>query len=143
MKSLLVLSLVITPIILGTLEGCTPPKDSPIPKEDSSIKRDSIFVTMTTYTTSRSQTDSNPYETASGFILNKTNPKKHRIIAISRDLKDTFQFGDSVYVKAGKYSGMYVVHDVMNKRFKKKIDLLINPKDKGVRLDSVVIKKLY
>jgi 3D (Asp-Asp-Asp) domain-containing protein len=136
MKSLLALSLAVTPLVSGSLEACSSPYDSPPPKEDS------IVVTMTTYTTSRSQTDSNPYETASGFILNKNNPKKHRVIAISRDLKDTFAFGDSVYIQAGKYSGKYVVHDVMNKRFKKKIDLLINPKDKGVRLDSVVIKKL-
>jgi 3D (Asp-Asp-Asp) domain-containing protein len=136
MKSLLAFSLMVTPLISGSIEACTTPYDSPPPKEDS------MFVTMTTYTTSRSQTDSNPYETASGFILNKTNPKKHRIIAISRDLKDTFQFGDSVYIQAGKYSGKYVVHDVMNKRFKKKIDLLINPKDKGDKIDSVVIKKL-
>ena len=136
MKSLLALSLAVTPLVSGSLEACSSPYDSPPPKEDS------IVVTMTTYTTSRSQTDSNPYETASGFILNKTNPKKHRVIAISRDLKDTFAFGDSVYIQAGKYSGKYVVHDVMNKRFKKKIDLLINPKDKGDKIDSVVIKKL-
>ena len=136
MKSLLALSLAVTPLVSGSIEACSSPYDSPPPKEDS------IFVTMTTYTTSRSQTDSNPYETASGFILNKTNPKKHRVIAISRDLKDTFAFGDSVYIQAGKYSGKYVIHDVMNKRFKKKIDLLINPKDKGDKIDSVVIKKL-
>ena len=136
MKSLLAFSLMVTPLISGSIEACITSYDYPPPKEDS------MFVTMTTYTTSRSQTDSNPYETASGFILNKTNPKKHRVIAISRDLKDTFQFGDSVYIQAGKYSGKYVVHDVMNKRFKKKIDLLINPKDKGDKIDSVVIKKL-
>jgi 3D (Asp-Asp-Asp) domain-containing protein len=136
MKTLLALSLAVTPVVSGSLEACSSPYDSPPPKEDS------IVVTMTTYTTSKNQTDSNPYETASGFILNKNNPKKHRVIAISRDLKDTFAFGDSVYIQAGKYSGKYVVHDVMNKRFKKKIDLLINPKDKGDKIDSVVIKKL-
>ena len=137
MKALIALSLVITPIASGSV-GVSSSNPSPTPKP----AEDSIMVTMTTYTVSRSQTDSNPYETASGFILNKKNPKKHRVIAISRDLRDTFAFGDSVYVEAGKYSGTYVVHDVMNKRFKKKIDLLINPLDKGTRLDSVTIKKL-
>jgi 3D (Asp-Asp-Asp) domain-containing protein len=137
MKALIALSLVITPIASGSV-GVSSFNPSPSPKP----AEDSIMVTMTTYTVSRSQTDSNPYETASGFILNKKNPKKHRVIAISRDLRDTFAFGDSVYVQAGKYSGTYVVHDVMNKRFKKKIDLLINPKDEGVKLDSVIIKKL-
>lgn len=137
MKALIALSLVITPIASGSV-GVSSFNPSPIPKQ----AEDSIMVTMTTYTVSRSQTDSNPYETASGFILNKKNPKKHKVIAISRDLKDTFAFGDSVYIQAGKYSGTYVVHDVMNKRFKKKIDLLINPKDKGDKIDSVTIKKL-
>lgn len=137
MKALIALSLVITPIASGSV-GVSSFNPSPIPKP----AEDSIMVTMTTYTVSRSQTDSNPYETASGFILNKKNPKKHKIIAISRDLKHTFAFGDSVYVEAGKYSGTYVVHDVMNKRFKKKIDLLINPKDEGVKLNNVIIKKL-
>jgi 3D (Asp-Asp-Asp) domain-containing protein len=137
MKALIALSLVITPIASGSVGvSCFNPSPTPKPAEDS------IVVTMTTYTVSRSQTDSNPYETASGFILNKKNPKKHKVIAISRDLRDTFAFGDSVYVEAGKYSGTYVVHDVMNKRFKKKIDLLINPKDKGDKIDGVTIKKL-
>jgi 3D (Asp-Asp-Asp) domain-containing protein len=136
MKALIVLSLVITPIASGSVGvSCFNPTPSPIAETN-------IVVTMTTYTTSVGQTDSNPYETASGFILDKKNPKQHKIIAISRDLRDTFAFGDSVYVKAGKYSGTYVVHDVMNKRFKKKIDLLINPKDKGTKIDSVTIKKL-
>jgi 3D (Asp-Asp-Asp) domain-containing protein len=139
MKALIALSLMITPIASGSVGvSSSNPNPSPTPKP----AEDSIMVTMTTYTVSRSQTDSNPYETASGFILNKKNPKQHRVIAISRDLRDTFAFGDSVYVEAGKYSGTYVVHDVMNKRFKKKIDLLINPKDKGDKIDGVTIKKL-
>lgn len=101
-----------------------------------------IVVTMTTYTTSAKQTDSTPFVTASGFKLDSINPKKHRIIAISRDLRDTFDFGDSVYVEAGKYSGVYRVHDLMNKRFTKKIDILINPNEKGNKLHGVTIRKL-
>jgi 3D (Asp-Asp-Asp) domain-containing protein len=106
------------------------------PKEISEI------VTMTTYTVERSQTDSNPFETASGMILDKKNPAKHRVVAISRDLKGTFAFGDSIMIIAGNYSGIYYVEDVMNKRFKKKIDLLINPKDKNTKLFNVKIIKL-
>lgn len=100
-------------------------------------------VTMTTYTIERNQTDSNPLETASGYILDKKNPAKHKVIAISRDLKKKFKFSDSVYVtNAGSYDGVYVVEDIMNRRFKDRIDILINPKDKGTLLLNVKIKQL-
>ena len=95
-------------------------------------------VTVTTYTTDPRQTDSSPYVTASGFKLNRKNPKKHRIIAISRDLKAKLKFGDKVrIIGAGKHDGEYYVHDVMNKRFKNRIDILINPKDQPTMYRNV------
>ena len=100
-------------------------------------------VTLTTYTIERNQTDSNPLETASGYIVDSINPKRHKVIAISRDLKSKFKFSDSVYISnAGSYDGVYVVEDVMNRRFKDRIDILINPKDKGTLLLNVKIKQL-
>ena len=45
------------------------------------------IVTLTTYTIDPLQTDDTPLITASGFKLDSINPRKHRIIAISRDLK--------------------------------------------------------
>jgi 3D (Asp-Asp-Asp) domain-containing protein len=63
--------------------------------------------------------------TASGFKINPKNPKRHRIIAVSRDLKKKYKFGTRVKISgAGKYSGEYRVRDVMNKRYKKRIDIL-------------------
>lgn len=134
MKALLSV-LLITPIASGSLGVF----HYPPPVEKESIVE---IVTVTTYTVKRGQTDSNPFETASGLILDKKNPAKHRVIAISRDLKDRFAFGDSVMVDAGDYSGVYYVEDVMNKRFKKKIDILINPKEKGTKLHNIKITKL-
>ena len=97
-------------------------------------------VKVTTYTTDPKQTDSSPYVTASGYKLDKKNPKKHRIIAVSRDIKRKLKFGDRVKVTGvGKYSGIYVVEDVMNKRFRNRIDILINPKDRPTSFDSVKI----
>ena len=139
MRSKLLTSLLLlSPIISGSVgifsDSCGP---APIVKECGNI------VTMTTYTISRGQTDSNPLETASGFILNRKNPKGHRVIAISRDLKDKFGFSDSVLISnADGYNGVYVVEDVMNKRFTNKIDILINPKDSGTKLLNVKIRKL-
>ena len=97
------------------------------------LKRTTIgTVTVTMYHPVPKQTDSSPYITASGFRLDKKNPKKDRIIAISRDLKEKLDFGDTVILQGiGKWDGEYVVHDVMNKRFKNRIDILINPNDEA------------
>lgn len=91
-----------------------------------------VIVKVTMYSTDPRQTDSSPYITASGFRLNKRNPKKHRIIAVSRDLKEKLNFGDTVMLEGTNgWDGEYIVHDLMNKRFKNRIDILINPKDEA------------
>lgn len=100
-------------------------------------------VTVTTYHAVPGQTDSTPFVTASGYKINQLNPEEDKIIAISRDLKEKFKFGDSVLItNIGKYDGVYYVQDVMNKRFRKKIDILINRKDKGNKFLNVLITKL-
>ena len=101
------------------------------------------IVTLTTYTIDPSQTDDEPLITASGFKVDSINPRKHRIIAISRDLKKTLGFGDKVRLEnAGRFNGVWHVRDVMNKRFKNKIDILINPNGTHTKLYDVVITKL-
>ena len=100
-------------------------------------------VSLTTYTTDSIETDSTPLITASGFKLDSLNPKKHRVIAISRDLKELFSFGDKVILSnAGKYNGIWFIHDLMNKKWKNKIDILINPNDRQMSLEKVVISKI-
>lgn len=102
-----------------------------------------LMVTLTTYTVDISQTDNTPLITASGFKLDSLNPRKHRVIAISRDLKARFKFGSRVRItNAGPFNGVYVVRDLMNKRFKRKIDILINPKDKHTKLNNVIINNI-
>jgi 3D (Asp-Asp-Asp) domain-containing protein len=86
------------------------------------------------------ETDSTPNITASGFKIDTTNPRKHRIIAISRDLKKKWKFNQKVRIrKAGKYNGDYTVKDVMNKRYKNRIDILVGKDDKQVKLSNVQI----
>lgn len=100
------------------------------------------MVTLTTYKSIGSETDSSPRVTASGFKISKKNPKKHRIVAVSRDLKKKYPFGTKLKIKnAGKFDGEYVVEDVMNKRYKKRIDILINPKDKQTTITGVKLIK--
>ena len=99
------------------------------------------IVTLTTYKASEAETDSTPNITASGFKI--TNPKKHRIIAVSRDLKKKYKFGQKIrIVGAGKYSGTYKVQDVMNKRYTKRIDILIGANDKQTKLRKIKIYKI-
>jgi 3D (Asp-Asp-Asp) domain-containing protein len=99
------------------------------------------IVTLTTYKASEGETDSTPNITASGFKI--TNPNKHRIIAVSRDLKKKYKFGQKIRItNAGKYNGTYRVHDVMNKRYRNRIDILIGHNDKQTKLKKVKIYKL-
>ena len=111
--------------------------------EESSNLEELGVVTVTTYKPISGETDSTPNVTASGFKISKKNPKKHRIIAVSRDLKRKLRFGQRVRLRnAGKYNGEYVVRDVMNKRYRKRIDILINPKDKQTTIAKVKIYKV-
>lgn len=101
------------------------------------------IVTVTTYSISENETDSTPLLTASGFKINPHNPKRHRIIAISRDLKRKYKFGQRVRItNAGKYNGEYVVRDLMHHRWKNKIDILINPDDKHTKLRRAKMYKV-
>jgi 3D (Asp-Asp-Asp) domain-containing protein len=109
----------------------------------TAVKPPVITVTLTTYTVDQSQTDDTPLITASGFKLDHLNPRRHRVIAISRDLKARFKFGSRVRItNAGRFNGVYVVRDLMNKRFRRKIDILINPRDKHTKLTNVIINKI-
>jgi hypothetical protein len=51
------------------------------------------IVSVTTYSPTIEQTDSTPLITASGYKINPANPKRQRIIAVSRDLKRKSKFG--------------------------------------------------
>ncbi|MCX6203229.1 MAG: hypothetical protein NTY43_02920 [Bacteroidetes bacterium] len=109
------------------------------PFELKSMKK----VSLTTYKTDTAETDSTPLITASGFKLDSLNPKKHRVIAISRDLKELFSFGDKVKLtNAGIFNGIWFIHDLMNKKYKNKIDILINPSDRQISLEGVIISKI-
>lgn len=103
----------------------------------------SEVVTLTTYSPNEGETDSTPNITASGFKIDVDNPGKHKIIAVSRDLKRKWKFNQKVRIrKAGKYNGVYTVKDVMNKRHKKRIDILVGLEDKPIKLKGVEVTLL-
>ena len=99
------------------------------------------IVMVTTYSPTIEQTDSTPLITASGYKINPANPKRQRIVAVSRDLKRKYKFGKKVRITGiGKLSGTYTIRDVMNKRFKKRVDILIGEDDKQTSFKNA---KLY
>ena len=115
------------------------PRNEPIQLVEP-IVVDMEIVTLTIYSPIEGQTDSTPNITASGFKIDLDNPRKHNIIAVSRDLKRKWKFNQKVRVKgAGKYNGVYTIKDVMNKRHTKRIDILVNIDEKPVKLRGVEV----
>lgn len=93
----------------------------------SSSKSKSTEVVCTVYNAVVEQCNSDPEHTAFMFKLDLSNPYKHRIIAVSRDLLIKYPNKSKVYVSGtGRYDGIYTVRDKMNKRYTKRIDILIN-----------------
>ena len=100
-----------------------------------------LIVTATVYNAVPEQTDSTPFLTASGSIINPECPEVYRWIAVSQDmLKEGWNFGECVEVTgAGDLDGVWQIQDVMNKRYKRSIDFLVENsrrlgKWKGVRI---------
>ena len=132
-------------MILSLVLMALPIKMDMIEKEAEKIIKDvePDIVTVTTYAPSVEECDSTPLITASGFKINPNNPKKHRIIAVSRDLKRKYKFGKKVRITGiGKLSGTYTVRDVMNKRYRKRIDILIGTKDKQTKFRKAKLYKI-
>jgi 3D (Asp-Asp-Asp) domain-containing protein len=103
----------------------------------------SEIVTVTAYTPSVEECDSTPDITASGFKIDTLNPSRHKIIAVSRDLKRKWKFGTKIKVTGiGKHSGIYTIKDVMNKRYKKRIDILIGKQSKQFKYTGIKIYKI-
>ncbi len=143
MKRLILVLLIVGVVVPTNLKTLNPFAIETMVKEEVVKEVKKFVVTMTTYTIDPLQTDDTPLETASGFELDSLNPKKDRVIAVSRDIKKKFKFGEKVRVSnAGKYNGIYYIRDLMNPRWKNKIDILINPDDNHTKLREVILSKL-
>lgn len=101
-------------------------------------------VTLTYYQPVKAQCNSEPLITSDGSKINLHHLKHNRIkwCAISRDLLWLFPKNKpkKVYIEG---FGIYEVKDVMHKRHKHCIDILIYPKDtRRVKLEKVKVKIL-
>jgi 3D (Asp-Asp-Asp) domain-containing protein len=100
-------------------------------------------VTLTTYSPTTGETDSTPNITASGFKINIKHPERHKIIAVSRDLKKKWKFNTKIRItNGGKYNGIYTVKDVMNKRYKNRIDILVGVNHKPIKLRGIKVHEI-
>ena len=91
------------------------------------INKDVKTVSYTVYNAVEGQTDSTPLLTADQSII--TKPIDYRWVALSRDLLKVYPYGTKLNLcgcSDSSYNGVWVVHDTMNKRFKNKIDFLVN-----------------
>jgi hypothetical protein len=98
-------------------------------------------VTATTYKLTRAENGPYGNNLASGFKASYKHPGLNRVIAVSRDLLEQYPFHSYVIVKGtGKFDGVWRVEDIMNERFTKRIDLLIDWKVKHNKFNNVTIK---
>lgn len=86
----------------------------------------SLTVTATCYNAAKSQCNSEYWVTADMSEIDTIHPNKHRWIAVSRDLLEYINMGDTVEITGTwVYDGKWVVKDKMNKRWSNKIDFLV------------------
>lgn len=98
-------------------------------------------VEATVYNALPGQCNEDYLTTASGLKINKDNLP--RIIAVSRDLEKHFPLGTKVRIcNTGKFDGIYWVEDRMNRRWRRKIDILVNDNIKLGKWKKVLITKM-
>ena len=141
--------------ILGMMANYTPKYNKPpnlqhykrnkVNIRKGNVNRDkhiTTHVTLTCYQPLASQCDNEPFTTSDGSKINLKHLKHGEIkwCAISRDLLYLFPKDKPKKIWIEGY-GVYEVRDVMNKRYKHSIDLLIHPKDSmRIRKKNVKVK---
>lgn len=122
-------------LFLLTLSTTSP--SSPI--DDVEVIREEV--TATIYHAVPSQTNEDYLTTASMKKIDSNHPGKHRWIAVSRDLEELgFVFGTKVKITGtGELDGIWQVEDRMNKRYKKRIDFLVDKYRKYGKWNNICI----
>lgn len=98
-------------------------------------------VVATMYHPVPEQTDDTPNVTADGTVIDVDTASDYKYIAVSRDLHKRwggdFDFNDIVYVNSESLKGFFIIKDIMNARFEKRIDFLHTPNTPGFKLNNV------
>lgn len=108
-------------------------------------------VTATAYQAVPGQTDNEPFVTADNSLIKPHYGSRKRWLALSNDLLKRwgghFDYGDKVRVRglSPQLDGIYTVHDTMNRRHRRSMDVLTHPSEKidlftkGVTIQKVVL----
>ena len=115
--------------------------------KEGSYKSDNWhFCISTYYNATESQCDGTPFVTASNKVIDTALLNSHQLrwVAISRDLKKYYNFGDTIYVESENecLNGKWVVQDLMNRRYYRYVDFLV-PLDDTLNIGkcSIIIHK--
>lgn len=105
-------------------------------------------ITVTQYNPVKEQCDEDPLVTAdnSKIDLKKLKKGKLKWVAVSRDLRTKYKYGDVIEIKVKKgnrrINGRYVVHDTMHPRFTNRIDILTSVGEPIDMWCDVTVKKV-
>ena len=103
-------------------------------------------VTVTMYHPVPDQTDDTPNITADGSVIKINNASDYRYVAVSRNMliRDGgfLNFGDYIWLEAGKKSGVYQVRDVMNRRFVNRVDILETPGTTPYKYNEASLRRI-
>ena len=108
---------------------------------DKPIESDTFYVTLTTYNAVASQCDGNPLVTADGTKIDLVKLSKGEInyCAVSRDLLRYFKYGTRIYIDG---LGVYEVHDTMNKRYSRYVDVLQDRKQPNFKKNNIKVYRV-
>jgi hypothetical protein len=114
--------------------------------KEEAVSKPEYEVAATMYNATTSQCDKDPLVTAAMFRIHPSRASSQKFVALSRDMLKRwggpFEYGDSIIVSnAGEKDGVYVVADVMNRRFKHRLDFLETKGTKHYKLDKIKITK--
>ena len=108
---------------------------NPLKKFKARLPLYSKTVSASVYFPEEEQTDGSPLITADGSQINIRSIRKHRWVAVSRNLLKRWggklHYGDSLQVSgiSEELDGTYIIRDTMNKRLRNTIDILVGKND--------------
>ena len=109
---------------------------NPLQKFKARLPLYSKNVSASVYFPEEEQTDGSPLITADGSQINVKSIRKHRWVAVSRNLLKRWggklHYGDSLQVTgiSEELDGTYIIRDTMNKRLRNTIDILVGKNDR-------------
>lgn len=111
-----------------------------IMEDENSIR----IVTVTQYHPVKEQCDEDPLVTADNSVidLRKLKQGKLKWVAVSRDLREVYKYGDIIILSGDpEIAGAYIVHDTMHPRFTNRIDILTFPGQPVGKWEEITVEK--